>query len=374
MVDDTLGVAGDPETAARSGKTNPTSPPGWVLPVLWAVLGLVLLSLVVVAGFSLFKMDFFTRGALTDEEIKSLWAFVGVSLGAAVTLIGTLLTEQHNRATEALAHESAMREAREMAHANTIREQAEQRLTLDSVAKVLELIPDDQERVQSARNNGALSTLVGLERGSIALRILGDLWAANAVDAATAVQLIERSLGSDRRGEHEDAAALLAANASKLVPAKDAENQQSYNCPSQMTDWPSALSPGARNSLLVAAVKVLLAREYAFWSNAGDLWPIDLLYRALDDAELGGGAAHVVLALLESGALSDLDRLPDAAEEERVRALAQDFSPAPWFSKRLAEIGPWFRGEDASGPHEGVPLTWNSSNQGAAVGSTANNM
>jgi hypothetical protein len=153
----------------------------WLVPALWAALGCLLLALIGVAVFLLVvKMDFFSEKALTDEQSKAVWTFVGVSLGAVVTLIGTLLAEQHNPRTAAIERE------------------AETRLKLDTVGKLLELLTDSGEYAKRARVGGAIATMVELEGGGVALRVLGDLWTADAVDVSTAVWLIERVLNEDR--------------------------------------------------------------------------------------------------------------------------------------------------------------------------------
>ena len=206
---------------ARTSRT-----PGWLIPTLWVVLGFLLLSLIAVAVFLLARMDFFSGQPLTDEEIKSLWAFLGVALGAVVTLIGTLLTEQHNRRTAVLTREAGERERLAKQAQQILDNQAEKRLTLDTVAKLLELITDAGGYARPARVGGAIATLVELEGGTVALRILGELWGADAVDSGTAVWLIDRVLSGDRPDEEQtDAAELLASYAPKLVPSSNDADQ-----------------------------------------------------------------------------------------------------------------------------------------------------
>src|SRR5262245_43199661 len=87
-----------------------SSSPSWLLRSLWIILAGLLASLIALAILLLVKMNFFSTKTLTDEQVKTVWAFLGVALGAVVTLIGTLLTEQHNRRTNLLARQAERRQ------------------------------------------------------------------------------------------------------------------------------------------------------------------------------------------------------------------------------------------------------------------------
>jgi hypothetical protein len=330
--------------------STPSRTYGGLIPVLWVVLSLLLTSLVGVAIFLLVKMDFFTGRPLEDEQLKSLWAFLGVALGAVVTLIGTLLTEQHNRRTAALTREAGERENLARQAQDELGKQSEKRLTLDTVAKLLELITDEGGYAQPARVGGAIATLVELEGGTVALRILGELWEADRVSSGTAVWLIDRVLSGDRsEDEQTEAATLLAVNAHKLIPAADDPQQDRLDYPPFLVKaWPRDLNSDVRNALLVMAVKLLLARELAYWKERPDFFSTDLLYGALADDEYRGNAALVLKTLLDHGLLAELGVMPYEDQlEQWIRRLAEGFTPAPWFAKLLEQFEPWGRGEPA---------------------------
>jgi hypothetical protein len=308
--------------------------------VLWAVLGSLLLSLIGVAVFLLFKMDFFSRNELTDEQAKAVWTFVGVALGAVVTLIGTLLAAQHNRRTAALERE------------------AEKRLTLDTVARLLELLTDDGKYAKRARVGGAIATMVQLEGGTVALRVLGDLWGEDAIDTGTAIWLLERVLNENRPGdEHALASELLATNAAKLVPQRDDPEQGWSAWPKLPEPWPSKLSSETRNGLLVFAVKVLLARELAYWhAESGGLEPLIMLSRALDDEEFREPAAQIFITLLDGGVLAGfgIDEL-DASKVEQMRQWAASYEPPAWFAQLLSQLPLWADGAEVHVSHPTPP-------------------
>jgi hypothetical protein len=307
--------------------------------------------------FVLVKMDFFTGGALSDEEVKSLWAFVGVALGAVVTLIGALLTDQHNRRTEALTREAAERESLARQAQEALDRQAEKRLSLDTVTKLLELLTDAGGYAKPARVGGAIATMVELEGGSVALRVLGDLWAAKAVDTGTAVWLIERVLSPDRPAdEQEQAAYLLFVNVSKLVPAANDPEQDWNNWPSLLRDaWPSELASVAKNVLIPLVLRMLLAREPKYWKERAGNYPVMTLYFALEDEEHAPEAAYILAAFSDLGLLAELSAAPDDEQLARLRTAAGTFTPAPWFEELLGKFKPWMEGQAITTVEQPLP-------------------
>jgi hypothetical protein len=332
----------EPEALGRRERAST-----WLLPGLWITLACLLASLIVLAILLLVKMNFFSTDPLTDEQLKSVWAFLGVALGAVVTLIGTLLTEQHNRRTAAITREAGERERLAKAEQQVLAEQAERRLTIDTVSKTLELITESGNYAKRARVGGAIATMMELEGGAVAIRILGELWAADAVDSDTAVWLINRVLErSKQTDELQAAAALLSTNVSKLVPGKNDADQDTENFPLLLYDsWPVSLPVIARNSLLVMTVKLLLVRELEWW-QARSRFPVDLLTYALDDPEYSSGAAFTLAKLHDLGVLQTLDAEPDEQQLARIRFLSEDFVASGWFERLLAEFEHWARGED----------------------------
>ena len=139
---------------------------GRIVRILWKVLTVIVLLLFALAVVLLIKSDVLSTKYLTDSQAKNLWAFLGVSFGAVVTLIGALLTEQHKRRTDVLARET------------------EDRLKIDTVAKVLELVTVEGQYAPRARVAGAIATLMRLGGGDVGVRILGELWTDDAVRLA----------------------------------------------------------------------------------------------------------------------------------------------------------------------------------------------
>lgn len=171
----------------------------WVLPAAWSCLGALVVALVALAVFLLFRMDLFADEPLTDEKIKSLWAFLGVALGAAATVIGALLTDQNSRRSATLAKEAEERAKRALDQQIAQDHETATRLTLDTRARVLELITYEGDYAPKARVAGALATLMELRGGPVACRILDELWRRDKIGTSSAVWIVERVSRRTRR-------------------------------------------------------------------------------------------------------------------------------------------------------------------------------
>lgn len=297
----------------------------WLIPMLWGILGLVIIFLFALAAVLLAKSGVLSTRSLTDAQAKGLWAFLGVAFGAVVTLIGALLTEQHNRRIATLARE------------------AENRLRIDTVAKVLELVTIENSYAPRARVAGAIATLMELGGGSVGLRILGELWAAGAVDSETAVWLIDRTLqdSTSLEEEKELAAGVLFNDASRLVPTRDDSNQNWRVMPRTIDNsWPTtALSSEARSSLLLATVRMLQAREIGFWR--ADVPPLKTLVKALDDPDWNWFAACVLDTLRDCGALTKLRFSIDDKLAKHIQMQVKYDLLYPWTQEMLKELRSW---------------------------------
>jgi hypothetical protein len=350
------------------GNTFPGAP-GWSIRILWGILGVFALSLFVVSGVLLFKTDLFSSdGHLTDEQFKAIWAFVGVALGGVVTLIGALLTEQNSRRNAALAQQAADRDALakdqqlslaqtaearlqlDAEHQQDLAKETENRLKLDTVARVLELITLEDKYAPEARVAGAIATMMQLRGDVVAIRILRALWSVDKIDANTAVWLASGVLGNPEAKPEEliEAASLLAANAEKLVPAPTDGGESWLEWPAVLRDsWPAHLPVEAKNSLVIMAVKVLLARDPNYWSDRGDRSPIRMLRDAREDVEVGDVVSHVLLAIFDAlGAdgLAALGLEVDDAVKASLQRSAAGTQLTSWFTQLLSQFVPWAKG------------------------------
>lgn len=347
-------------TQGSKGEEQTLWLPNWVVPGLWVILCVLMTSLLLLAALVLVRSGFFTSKRLTDEQTKSLWAFLGAAMAAAATLLGALLTEQNNRRTSALTREVSEREHLARQKQQALAQEAEERLLTDTVARVLELITVESGYAPRARVAGAIATLMQLRGGTIAIRILGELWKDGAVDSDTAVWLINRVLSRYSPGsetEANDAATLLFTNSSKLIPSSDDTNQVWNLWPSVMDPWPSQLPYKAKEALLITSVKVLLTRELSYWVDNGDYFPIKSLCGAMEDGGCGYAAGQVLCKVLNSGAGGAMYSVIGEDNSTRARALATRFVATPWFESLLDQIDSWAAGDgfDASNIGDVVP-------------------
>jgi hypothetical protein len=305
------------------------------MPTLWLMLLVIGLALVVLAVLLVVKWHLLSSTGLTGDQATDVWALLGVALGAVVTLIGTLLIEQHNRRTTALAHEAAVREQLARESKVVLDRAAEDRLTIDVVARVLELITVEGDYAPKARVAGAMALLSERPSNGVAMRILRELWAADAVDTDTAVWLVDRALveGVARPEEAVGAAALLARHAPQLLPTARDRDQAWFSWPTSLTHtWPKELPKAAKADLVLAAAKVFLAREPGYWKPAGK-YPLETLVRSLDDNEVASKAAIVLVTLLDRGALAKVDFQLGADTMARIRERSASEPVEPWLHK-----------------------------------------
>jgi hypothetical protein len=318
--------------------------------VMWIVLGMLMLTLFALAAVLLIKSKILSSDRLTATQTESVWAFLGVSLGAIVTLIGMLLTEQQHRRTVLMQAESALRERQSQEAQADLARQSEKRLTVDLVAKVLELITIEGAYAPKARIAGALTTMMQLGGGAVGIRVLRELWIQDNVDSETAVWLIDGVLrgfpNTSQADEVCDAGELLELNASKLVPSVLEEGAVWYLWPNTLAgSWRPDLPADGKNAFILAAVQMLLAREREWWNQTSIYAPIETLMNATQDSEVGDTAAKVMVILLDLGVLPDIVGEIDASTAERWRSSDGEGAYAPWFEDLLSRFEPWSRGE-----------------------------
>ncbi|WP_285743442.1 hypothetical protein [Lentzea sp. NBRC 105346] len=292
-----------------------------------------------VAVLLLLKSNLFAGDKLSADDTKSLWTFLGVAFGIVGTLIGALLTAQHNHRTHILAEQVKIQE-QELAR------ETEERLKVDTVAKILELVTVDGGYAPRARVAGAIATLMQLHGGAVSIRILGELWAADAVDSSTAVWLIDRTLRDSSATEDEtgQAADVLALQVKHLVPSHQDIHQEWCHWPKSLTEsWPSDMAFGTRNALIAAVTQILLVRELAWWELGALRTPVRTMVNALHDPELGKCSALILKTLLDSGALKTVRLSED--DTARINTMSSSVEPTAWFRTILDKLGIWASGQ-----------------------------
>lgn len=331
----------------------------WLAVVGWVVLSVVTASLLALAIYLLFRMQLFSDASLNDEQFKSLWAFLGVTLGTVATLIGALLTYQNQRRVNSLATEAERRQKIGLLEQTSLNKQAEQRLTLETRVKALELISTEKDYAPPARVAGAVATMMDLAGGPVTIRVLGELWAEEKVSTPAAVWMVDRVLKDESAPARDqmEAAFLLSFNAAKLIPPVDAPRQDWTDLPEVIADtWPLSLPSSARYSLLDMCARVLVARGRRYWEEENETLQVvvDALFWALDDVTYGTDAGLILTKLLDVG-LRPWRELEDV-DEQRIRDKAAEADATPlWLLRILEQLETWEEPVRSEIPPRGHP-------------------
>lgn len=339
----------------------------WLL-ALWIPIGVVLASLFAVSTW-LLVTTVFGLHSLGADQAKNVWAFLGAAIGALVTLIATLLTAQNQRAQKVAAVEQDRAKNEAEKQERRLKEQAERRLQMDTVGRMLEYLVDDSGAfASSAVVAGAISTMMEVGGGTPGIRVLRELWLEDAVPSATAVAIINQILQSAEQqrvigaagqdnslqrpiGDSEVVAVaeLLAVNAEKLLPGL---GQMWVGWPSIFLDekgdshWPTVLPLSAKNALLVFLALMFISRDVSWWQKMEANTPMYTLHLALDDDQVSALAATLLVALVQAKVVvgeTQASQWGDTLEKEpRIWKLAQKLGePEPWFAEVLWRLDGW---------------------------------
>jgi hypothetical protein len=229
----------------------------------WGVLIVIVLPLFAITIALVLRSHVFALNgkALSSEDVRALYAFMGSGIAAAVTLVGLLFTRSHNKRTLALQKE------------------AETRLALDTVVKSLDLVATSETYAPKAKIAGSLAALVHLNHPIIAMRTLGAAWMDKAIDVPSAIWLINEVFerGSDQ--SKLEAATLLDVHATELCT--DTRGIFFWPVSVEYT-WPMEMRLAARLRLLRAIMTTLLSRSVVWWRNGGRAgWALTLLDEAV---------------------------------------------------------------------------------------------
>jgi hypothetical protein len=244
-------------------------------PLLWMAVSLAVHS-------GLFALS----GPPQPNQVGVFLTFIGGGLATSVTLLGALLTREHNASER-------------------------QRLRLETVIKSLETLPTDA----TPRVAGVLCTLLLLGQQRLAIRVLQPAWRDGSVDPGTATWLVGQVLLADPRrdgkpdGDRVDAAAVEEAAVLMLEHADQLTDRATgmYYFPGHfLTRWRTEhqLSTGVKEYLLLTIARMLAGQNRDWWCPGDDLpvWPTTVLLECAEhepDEVVRGSAAVLVAALRE---------------------------------------------------------------------------
>lgn len=247
---------------------------------LWVLASVLFLAFVALAIVLLVRSKVFDPEVQTisDEQAKLVWAFLGACLASLATVMGALLTDQTSRRTAVavkeaadrqydleqkrlLLEESARAEQEVTAKRKEILEQeAENRQTVDTVVKVVEIMTEGHSYAHSARVTAALMTLVALKQDRVALQLLSRSWIEGAIDANGATTIIDQVVAKNDPRLAESATFLLLANATSLAEPVHGSIQGAYSWPDTLlAPLPNHLTYNSRWLVMLAVSKMLIS-------------------------------------------------------------------------------------------------------------------
>lgn len=261
---------------------------GWVALLIFLVVPLYVLAVVLVIRSNLFR----SSDPLNGEQLRALWAFLGIALTATIAALGHLFTRSWHEKDRAQQHEA------EAARRGTDRMNNAQ-LRLETVARSLELLKGNEAYAPPAVVAGALATLVHLGYPIVAMRTLSSAWRDEAVDADAACWLISEVFNDGSAASQVEAAGILRSHANQLAHFNEGQNVATFAWPHcLLADWPENLPPGARAQNLETLILVILSLERKYW-RPNYVWCLTVLAAATNDPDPAiSTAARQLLAVM----------------------------------------------------------------------------
>jgi hypothetical protein len=237
-----------------------------------------------------------TGPAPAGDALTAMWAFIGATVAAGVTLTGLFFTRIQADRTE-------------------------RRLNLETAVGGLELLAgENQGYAPRATMAGAIATLVHLDHPVIAMRALAAAWNDDAVDVPSATWLLSEIFTRRSEPAKIEAAAMLDAHAHELCG--DEPGRFSWPFAIEFS-WPRAPFP-ARLLVFHAVLTTLMSRPRTWWRQGGrEGWAALLLYEAMQtdaNENIKAHARHDLLLLLETTSLSVVMGLEDWVAVETIKA------------------------------------------------------
>ena len=333
----------------------------WLAFFLLVVLPLYAIAVGACIRSGLFR---FNGASFNNDQLKAIWTFLAAGLATGATVLGALLTKSHNDRTLAFQSESEHRQ-------EVLAGETNDRLTLDAVTKVLNLIYMDEGYSPKGAIAGGLATLVQLGHPIVAMRVLAAVLRDTAVDYETAAWLISQVLKSqkttgtpaDLAASKEEAANLLVTYASNFTDSASDSGVSSW--PDSVTaQWPTGLSRNAGINIVKASILLLVSQSKKWWSSGGYtytwiLYTFDEVVLRDPNSDVRLAAAILGLALLEVTDEDIISGIDDGRDKDKVAA---DMASVVDGDQRWAAVDPlrekilaWGKGQAAAGAPPSLP-------------------
>lgn len=267
--------------ALKSPDPNPWTP--WL--VGGAASGLLVLASVLI----MFGLGLFDRHSATDPEgnlVAAAIAFVGVVIGAAVTLIGTVvkfsiddrnvrLASIESTRNYLLALEAEQRNRLDSSHNHALTLEAEQRNRIQAAISAVQLLGDGSTDASPAKINGAVLALVSLGELELAIALVRLLWPDQKITDEVADVVLVASMLSDSDAVLKSAAATVLVHAHRI-------DQGDHHIWPIAHDWLCDAPLSARIGLAAGAAR-WLETSLELHPNRAPSAPAAVLFHALND-------------------------------------------------------------------------------------------
>ena len=245
--------------------------------------------------------DAHTR-ASNAQIIAAALGLVGVLVTASLTFVGVLLKYSIDTRTAQQALDAQRRTEKQA-------EQEQLRQQLETSIRAVELLTEDGKPAGPTRQAGALFVLVNQDQLEFADALLGQIWADGAITPGAASWVVNQLLLKGDTALQRQAADLLNSHAETLASVPTG-----YEFPECMDlAWNIDVAPAAREALVEALMKILLAKKFPAW-NPDDLNGVAVQFQIIgrtEDQSHIRNSAYLCLEALVEQILAPGDVTPD---------------------------------------------------------------
>lgn len=239
-----------------------------------------------------------TLFGLNDADIKFILTILATVFGGFVTYIGHVFTRAHNERTYELNKIAENRLQMETARNATLKANETRNQQVETLVKWVGLLGTSEGKDASqGQQAAALLVLAKFGHVELALTYLESMWAANRVDSACGVSVVNEGIKSDDQKQQDFACQLLLSNAKNLATADG-----DYLWPASIDwQWNVSLSWIAREYILRSLLLLITSRPKTTWdidSLRGTFVNIHAAMTSDSDPCIQEGAAMVAQVLL----------------------------------------------------------------------------
>lgn len=246
--------------------------------IAWIIFTLLLFGLLfyILYHYEIFNIS---KGSEDAKIISATIALVSCFFTTFITLLGMLIKrsfEMHSLRIKEVAEKRLKEEA---SNNLILQKQSENRLTMETALKAIELLEKNTSGESTDINNvGVLFALASLNQLELAMSLLSNLWSSDAIDSECAVLLINKGiLFGDKRTQH-DAINLLRDNVNKIKT----DDNYYFSIPGCFNqDWNSEMNYYVRANMFIILLKIFRSVQIDRWPLNRLLWFLNMFNKII---------------------------------------------------------------------------------------------